>query len=181
MDRAPTAAESQRTAPPPLATRLCRTLRLRPPWLVRHVAIRVGPDVIETLRARRLARVADRRDEGDRFTPSCWQTQDGARLYDALCRTPRVSRAEAIRTDQAAGRAERDLARAEIALARARLEASLIETERVHPGREAPASYGLAWTPGGRSVVCPPVQVVHVPGVVRAYVAATGRLVDVLL
>lgn len=181
MDRAPTAAESQRTAPPPLATRLCRALRLRPPWLVRRVAIRVGPDVIETLRARRLARVADRRDEGDRFTPSCREVPNGPRPYDPFCRPPRVSRAEAVRTEQAAGRAERDLARAEIALARARLEASLIETERVGPGREAPASYGLAWTPGGRSVVCPPVEVVHVPGVVRAYVAATGRLVDVLL
>ncbi len=181
MDRTSVAADVQRTAPPPLAVRLCRALRLRPPGLVRYVAIRVGPELIDTLRARRLARIADRRDEGDRFTPACREVADGPRPCDATCRVPRVSPAEAIRAEQAAARAERNLARAEIALARARVDASHLAAEEVDTGRDTGVTYGLTWSPGVTSPGHPPVHVVHVPGVVRAYVAPTGRLVDVML
>ena len=149
--------------------------------MVRRLAIRLGPDLIETLRARRLARIAEGRDDCDRFTPATQAINRCAQPYRPPGVTPQVSRTEETLREQAAARAEHDLAIARNRLAKARIDLAGTESAALLIDHDVAVSYGIRWMPESGREPGAPTEVIHVPGVVRAYVAPTGRLIDVLM
>ncbi len=162
--------------PPPF-----RAVRPRPIRLLlrlpRDVAIRIGPDLLALRRERIVGRALLDRRARDCFTP----TTDSSlpRGYDAHGSSA-ARPVNCIRLERLLAQTQRNLDVAE-----ARLEKCLNGVESQVGSASGPrwqetVGYAYEWQPPAVNQPAG-VQVVHVPGVVRAYVSPAGRLIDVLM
>lgn len=185
MESAVDVSISSPPAPPPQrrCLPLCRRLFRLPPPVVRRLAIRIGPEIIRTRQTRIVGRVASGRDECDRFTPSRATQSREIPRSSARAIYPDYTRTEAMLLDRAAAEAKRDLAEARSRLAEARADYAALETGVSGMGADdgPPMSYAIERLPDAHGSVVRPPHLVHVPGIVRAYVSPAGRLIDVLM
>lgn len=172
---------------------LYRLLHPRPPYravrprvprpflrIPRGLAIRLGPDLIALRRERIVGRVLNGRIERDRFTPSAPADSCPAnRTYDCAGQpTSQSNHCAAVEARLA--RAERDLAVAERRWRGVESGWGASSAPGARAMFDEPVAYAYRWVPPEPSGGCPPA-VVSVPGVVRAHIDPTGRLVDVLM
>lgn len=169
----------RRALPPPPPP--YRAVRPRPIRLLlrlpRNVAIRIGPDLLALRRERIVGRVLLDRSARDCFTPTTDNPRP--RVYDihASCDAPPAG---CIRLERLLAQTQRDLEVAEARLEKCRGRVESPAGSTAGPAWQEPVGYAYHWQPPAASQ-SGGVQVVHVPGVVRAYVSPAGRLVDVLM
>lgn len=158
--------------------RVCRPWCLRP-RISPRVAIRLGPDVIELHRERRIGRVLNRVDAGDRFAPH--RDAPPVPLEPNRGDTFEENGRESTRAkiEQSIARLERELNRVEGRLSRAKLELGGVLGSIARHRFDEPVAYAYRWNPDLSRAGSPPPTVVHVPGIVRSHVSPLGRLVDV--
>jgi len=158
--------------------RVCRPGCLRP-RIPRRLAIRIGPEVIDLHRERRIGRILNRVDAPDRYTPSreippASLEPDRRDTFESS--NLAIARA---RLEQSIAPLERELNRVEVRLNSAKVELGGILGSIAKHRFDEPVAYAYRWNPDLIRAGSPPPSVVHVPGVVFTYVSPMGRLVDV--
>jgi len=161
-------------------------LRVYRPWILRprvsrQLAIRLGPDVIDLYRERRIGRIVDRVAAAERLSshdnvtpaPLDPDRRDIVETDDLMNTRARL--------EQSIAQLERELNHVEARLRWAKLELTGVFASIARHRFDEPVAYAYRWNPDLARAGSPAPTVVYVPGIVRAHVSPIGRLVDVTM